>query len=69
MIPLNYGEFQKEDVKIGQRDGFSEGDLKKINAMYKCPEVLETVTEHKIEVNAKEENPILSLLSHVVPKT
>lgn len=24
--------------KIGQRDGFSKGDITKINAMYKCPE-------------------------------
>lgn len=24
--------------RIGQRDGFSRGDITKINAMYKCPE-------------------------------
>lgn len=30
---------------MGQRDGFSKGDITKINTMYKCPEKTGTVTK------------------------
>lgn len=33
--------------KMGQRDGFSKGDITKINAMYGCPEKTAQVTGSK----------------------
>lgn len=30
---------------MGQRDGFSKGDITKINAMYNCPDKTGTVTK------------------------
>lgn len=30
---------------MGQRDGFSKGDITKINAMYNCPEKTSSVTK------------------------
>lgn len=29
---------------MGQRDGFSKGDITKINEMYKCPEKTQSIT-------------------------
>ncbi|KAJ8956335.1 hypothetical protein NQ318_015073 [Aromia moschata] len=34
--------------KMGQRDGFSKGDITKINAMYKCPEKTLEVTKGNV---------------------
>lgn len=35
-VPQTLGLPQVGGVTVGQRDGFSRGDIKKLRAMYKC---------------------------------
>lgn len=68
MLLANYDLFFFKDkgVTIGQRDGFSQGDIDKINAMYNCTNVPdETVTEHKVEASTSS-GILASLISGIL---
>ncbi|KAG5874821.1 hypothetical protein JTB14_030209 [Gonioctena quinquepunctata] len=46
----------KKTEKMGQRDGFSKGDITKINAMYNCPEKTAEVTKGHNNSNKENNN-------------
>nr|XP_023016554.1 zinc metalloproteinase nas-13-like isoform X1 [Leptinotarsa decemlineata] len=46
----------KKVEKMGQRDGFSKGDITKINAMYNCPEKTAQVTVNRPSANVENNN-------------
>ncbi|KAK0396530.1 hypothetical protein QR680_001754 [Steinernema hermaphroditum] len=44
-------EPRKKNVEIGQRRGFSENDIYKINKLYKCPQLVPTTSSPEEEVD------------------
>lgn len=51
----------KKNVKIGQRNGFSKGDIEKINAMYNCGNITAPAASTG-EIEDKNNNGILSII-------